>query len=53
MHGENIDVEGTMVIVSHVTTITNEEGELVSVLQHGTTALENVSGTNPAGERVR
>lgn len=51
--GEDIDVEGTMVIVSHITTITNDDGALVTVIQHGTLALQNVSGTSAAGERVR
>ncbi len=49
---EDIDVEGTMVIVSHITTITDDDGNIVSVYQHGTTAVAGAKGTTAAGERV-
>jgi hypothetical protein len=51
--GEDIDVEGTLVVVSHITTTTDDQGNIVSTQQHLTLAASNVQGTTAAGEMVR
>ncbi len=49
---EDIDVEGTMVVVSHLTTITDDDGNILATYQHLTLAVAGAKGVTEAGERV-
>ena len=49
---EDIDVEGTMVVVSHITTITDDDGNIVATYQHLTLAVAGAKGVTESGERV-
>ena len=50
--GEDIDVEGTLTVVSHITTTTNANGDIVATREHLTLAGSEIKGTTAAGESV-
>lgn len=49
--GEDIDVEGTIVMVSHITTTTNASGDIIGSRQHLTLAVADVKGTTRQASR--